>query len=152
MSIEQRLIEAGLILPEVISPLASYVPAVRSGSLLFISGQLPMKEGALAYQGKVGLELNIEEGQAACRLAAINCLAVLKNHISDWGRFVQVVKLTGYINCEADFAAQPQVLNGASQLLEGIFGANGRHARAAVGVNALPLGAACEVEMVVEIR
>ncbi len=152
MDIEARLLAAGIVLPEISPPLAAYVPAARSGNLLFISGQLPLKEGSLAYQGKVGQELNLEEGQSACRLATINCLAVLKKYIADWGQFVKVVKLTGYINCEPDFTAQPQVLNGASQLLESIFGFQGRHARAAVGVNALPMGAPCEVEMVVEIR
>ncbi len=152
MDIETRLLEAGIVLPEISPTLAAYLPAVKSGQLLFISGQLPVKEGILAYQGKVGRELNLEEGQAACKLAAVNCLAVLKKHLNNWADLVQVVKLTGYINCEPDFAAQPQVLNGASQLLESVFGARGRHARAAVGVNALPLGAPCEVEMVVEVR
>jgi enamine deaminase RidA (YjgF/YER057c/UK114 family) len=152
MDVEKRLRESGIVLTEVNAPLAAYVPAVRSGNLLFISGQLPMDQGILSYKGKVGSELSIEEGQSACRQAAINCLAVLKKNLADWGQLVRIVKITGYIRCDSDFTAQPQVLNGASQLLENLFGVNGKHARAAVGVNALPLGAACEVEMVVELR
>jgi len=109
-------------------------------------------QGVLAYKGRLGSELSIAEGQAACRLAAINCLAVLKNNLADWGQLVKIVKITGYIQCEAHFTELPLVLNGASQLLEDIFGEYGKHARVAVGVNALPLGAACEVEMLAELR
>ncbi|MGI6468983.1 MAG: RidA family protein [Syntrophomonadaceae bacterium] len=152
MDIEKRLRECGIVLPEVSVPLAAYLPAVRSGNLLFISGQLPMEQGVLAYKGRLGSELSIAEGQAACRLAAINCLAVLKNNLADWGQLVKIVKITGYIQCEAHFTELPLVLNGASQLLEDIFGEYGKHARVAVGVNALPLGAACEVEMLAELR
>lgn len=152
MDIEKRLRESGIVLPEVSVPLAAYVPAVRSGNLLFISGQLPIEQGVLSYKGRIGSELSIAEGQAACRQAALNCLAVLKKNLADWGQFVKIVKITGYIQCEAHFTDLPLVLNGASQLLEDIFGELGKHARVAVGVNALPLGAACEVEMVAEVR
>lgn len=152
MDIENRLNELGIVLPDVNPPLAAYVPAVRSGDLLFISGQLPMDKGALAYRGKVGRELGVAAGQAASRQAALNCLAVLYKSITAWEQFVRIIKVTGYIQCESDFTEQPQVLNGASQLLEDVFGEAGKHARVAVGVNALPLGAACEVEMVVQLR
>lgn len=152
MNIENRLTSLGIAVPSISRPLAAYVPAVRSGNLIFTSGQLPMLDGQLAYEGKLGRDLTVEEGQAAAKQAALNCLAVLRDMIDNWDDIVQFVKVTGYIHSADDFFQQPAVLNGASQLLESIWGEAGKHSRAAVGTNALPLGAACEIEMVVEVK
>lgn len=152
MNVEDRLRELNLTIPPVNKPLAAYVPALAAGSLVFISGQLPMQDGNLMYSGKVGRDLSVEEGQAAARISVINCLAALRDLVPSWDSIESIVKITGYIQCEGDFFQQPQVLNGASELLEQIFSSRGRHARVAVGVSALPLNAACEVEMIAQIK
>ena len=152
MNIESRLTSLGIVIPSISKPLAAYIPAVRTGNLIFTSGQLPMRDGQLAYQGKLGKDLSVEEGQAAAKQAALNCLAVLQDMIGDWDDIVQFVKVTGYIHSADDFFQQPAVLNGASQLLESIWGEAAKHSRAAIGTNALPLGAACEIEMVVQVK
>ncbi|HWP95838.1 MAG TPA: RidA family protein [Syntrophomonadaceae bacterium] len=152
MNVEDRLRELNLTLPPVNKPLAAYVPAVSAGSLVFISGQLPLQDGKLVYSGKVGRDLSVEEGQAAARIAVINCLAALRDVVPSWESIDSIVKITGYIQCEGDFYQQPQVLNGASELLEQIFSSRGCHARVALGVNALPLNAACEVEMIAQLK
>lgn len=152
MDITGRLKELGIVIPEVTPPLAAYVPAVRAGNLVFVSGQLPMFKGELVFSGKMGRDLNLEQGQEAARLAAINCLAALLQAIGSWDKFEMIVKLTGYIQSSDDFTQQPLVLNGASQLMEDIFGSCGRHSRAALGVNALPLNAACEIELIALIK
>lgn len=152
MNIESRLTSLGIVIPSISKPLAAYIPAVRTGDLIFTSGQLPTRDGQLAYQGKLGKDLSVEEGQAAASQAALNCLAVLRDMIGDWDDIVQFVKVTGYIHSADDFFQQPAVLNGASQLLESIWGEAGKHSRAAIGTNALPLGAACEIEMVVQVK
>lgn len=152
MDIDRKLEKLGIAIPEIAKPLAAYVPGLIAGDFIYISGQLPSRDGKVQYTGGIGKELTIAEGQAASRLAAINCLAVLKNCLPDWESLLHIVKITGYIQCEKDFHDQAQVLNGASELLEQIFGEKGQHARAAVGVNALPLNAACEVEMIAQIK
>ncbi len=152
MNVEERLKEMNIVIPQVTRPLASYVPAIAAGSLVFVSGQLPMSEGSLLYSGKVGVDLSIEEGEEAARQAMINCLAALFGMLGDWEALDRIVKVTGYIQCREDFTQQPRVLNGASNLLEQIFGDKGLHARAAVGVNALPLNAACEVELIAKLK
>ncbi len=152
MNIDDRLAELEIILPEAPKALAAYVPGLVAGEFLYISGQLPLREGKLLYSGRLGWELSLEEGREAARMAIINCLAVLKRHINNWDELLQVVKITGYIQSGENFHDQALVLNGASELLQEIFGERGRHARAAVGVNALPLNAACEVEMIALIR
>jgi len=152
MDTENKLKDLGIVIPEVAKPLAAYVPGLIAGEFVYISGQLPSKDGKILYTGSVGQDLSITEGQSASRQAIINCLAVLRNCIDDWSSLLHIVKITGYIQCEKDFYDQAMVLNGASQLLEQIFGERGKHARAAVGVNALPLNAACEVEMIAHIR
>jgi enamine deaminase RidA (YjgF/YER057c/UK114 family) len=152
MNIAKKLIEAGIILPQIAKPLASYVPGLMAGDMVYISGQLPVKDGKIIYTGKLGQELSIEEGREASRLCAINCLAVLKSCLSEWDAFERIIKITGYIQCQPDFYEQAQVLNGASDLLMQLFEEQGKHARAAIGVNALPLNAACEVEMIAKLK
>lgn len=151
MDIEKRLAEMGIILPEVNPPLAAYVPGLRSGNFIFVSGQLPLQAGKILYKGKVGQDLTLEEGQAAAEVAAVNCLAVLKNCLEDWEQLLQIVRITGYVQCAPDFFQQPAVINGASVLLEKVMGERGRHSRAAVGVQSLPLNAACEIDMIAHI-
>ncbi|MEW6182401.1 MAG: RidA family protein [Bacillota bacterium] len=151
MGCEERLKEMGIALPEAPRPVAAYVPFVVVNDLVFTSGQLPVADGALRYTGRVGEELTLEAGQTAARLCAVNCLAVVRAAAGSLDKVLQVVKITGYVAGAPGFYGQPQVLNGASELLESVFGAAGRHARAAVGVSALPLGAPVELEMVVRI-
>ncbi|KAF1084396.1 putative aminoacrylate peracid reductase RutC [Sporotomaculum syntrophicum] len=152
MDIENKLQELGIVIPEINKPLAAYVPGRLAGDFIYVSGQLPIKAGEIIYAGRVGAELNLAEGQEAARLAAINCLAVLHDTLQDWSRLVQIVKITGYVQSGQDFYEQAKVINGASELLEQVFGERGKHARAALGVAALPLNAACEVEMIAQIR
>lgn len=152
MSIEERIRELGLTIPEAAKPVAAYVPALKAGEFVYVSGQLPFKEGKLLYSGKVGQDLSVEEGKEAAKICLINCLAALRSCINSWKEVARIVKITGYVQSADDFYEQPQVINGASELLEKIFGENGRHARAAVGVNALPLNAACELEMIVQVK
>jgi enamine deaminase RidA (YjgF/YER057c/UK114 family) len=145
--IQARLKELGITLPEAASAVANYVPVAQSGSLLFVSGQLPMADGRVVWTGHVGEELDVEEGREAARLCAVNILAQLAGALDgDLDRVVRVVRLGGFVASAPDFTAQPQVVNGASDLMVEVFGDAGRHARAAVGVNVLPLDAAVEVE------
>lgn len=139
-------------LPEAPQPVGSYVTAVQSGNLVFTSGALPVKDGLVLYQGKVGsITVSLEEGIEAAKLCCINQLSVLKQHLGSLSRIERVIKLTGYVNCVDDFSMQPQVINGASDMLAEVFGEKGRHTRAAVGVNALPLNASVEIDMVVQV-
>lgn len=149
MSIEQKLQEMGLKLPEVVKPAGAYVPALTCGTLVYTSGQLPMVDGKLKYTGKVGENLGLEEGYQAAAACALNCLAALKSEVGDLNRVKRIVKVTGFVNSAPDFTDQPKVVNGASDLLGKLFGSG--HARSAIGVAALPFGAAVEVEMIVEI-
>ncbi|NLB88829.1 MAG: RidA family protein [Syntrophomonadaceae bacterium] len=147
----ERLKELNITIPEVAKPLAAYVPAVRTGDLVYTSGQLPISENNVIYQGKVGSDLSVEEGKAAARLCVINCLAAVTT-CADLDSIDRIVKITGYIQCNPDFYQQAVVLNGASELLKDLLGEKGQHARAAIGVNSLPLNAACEVEMIVKLK
>lgn len=151
--IEQKLKELAISLPEPPKPVASYVPCVVSDDWVFISGQLPLQGGKLKYSGKVPVDISPEEACEATRLATINALSVLKTLALDgqWGRLVGIVRVGVFVQSANAFYGQPQVANGASDLLVEIFGEVGRHARAAVGVNALPLNAAVEVEMIAKI-
>lgn len=151
LSFEQRLREMGIALPEAPRPVAAYVPAVQAGDLLFTSGQIPLRGGEMAYKGKVGRDLSEEDGYQAARLCALNCLAVARAALGSLDRVRRVVKVVGYVNSAPGFTAQPRVLNGASDLLQEVFGEAGRHARSAVGAPELPLDAAVEVEMVFEV-
>lgn len=149
---EGRLRELGLELPPAPAPVAAYVPAVRCGDLVFTSGQIPVREGRVVYAGKVGADLTPEEGYQAARLCALNALAVVRALVGGLDRVDQVVKVVGYVNSAPGFTGQPQVVNGASELLQAVFGEAGRHARSAVGVSDLPLNSAVEVELIVRVR
>jgi enamine deaminase RidA (YjgF/YER057c/UK114 family) len=146
-----RLAELGIELPAVAAPLAAYVPAVRSGSLVFTSGQLPLVDGGLVQTGKVGDAVDATAAADLARICALNALAAI-DHLVGIDAVVRVVKVVGYVASAPGFAGQPGVVNGASELLGEIFGEDGRHARSAVGVAALPLDAPVEVELVVEVR
>lgn len=150
--IEQRLREAGIALPPAAAPVAAYVPAVQSGAMLYLSGQLPMRDGAPAVKGILGAGVTLEQGAEAARLAALNLLAQAKLALDgDLDRIRRLVKLTGFVAATADFTDHPKVVNGASELMITALGPIGRHARSAVGVASLPLGAAVEVEAIFEI-
>jgi len=152
LSATQKLEELGIRLPEPVPAMGSYVPAVLSGDLLFVAGHPPVENGKIKYNGKVGKDLTVEEGQAAAQLCMINCLAAARAALGDLDRIQRVVKVTGYVSCLGDFEKQPDVINGASDLLQKIWGEAGRHARAAVGAIALPAGIAVEVEVVFEVK
>ena len=152
MRVEAKLHELGLELPSTPRPAANYVGAVQAGTLLFVSGHGPTKDGKFVYVGKVGKDLSVEDGYEAARLVALNCLASAKAVIADLDRIKRVVKMLGMVNCTADFGDQPKVVNGASDLLVQLFGDSGRHARSAVGMQALPFGIAVEIEMILEVE
>jgi enamine deaminase RidA (YjgF/YER057c/UK114 family) len=148
---EERLKEMGLELPEPTPPFAAYVPAVRTGKLVYISGQGPMRDGKLAYTGKVGIDVNVEQAQDAARLACLSGLAALKAEIGDLANMKRVVKLTVFVNSAPGFDQQPTIANGASELLQEIFGDAGKHARSAVGTSELPFGISVEIEFIFEV-
>jgi enamine deaminase RidA (YjgF/YER057c/UK114 family) len=148
---EDRLAELGLSLPAVVPPVAAYVPAVRSGSLVWTSGQLPMVEGKMPATGKVGAEVDADQAKELARTCALNALAAIKAEVGDLSAVRRVVKVVGFVASAPEFTGQPGVVNGASELLGEVFGEAGRHARSAVGVVALPLDAPVEVELVVEV-
>lgn len=150
MSWRARLAELGVELPPVAAPVAAYVPAVRSGNHVYTSGQLPFVSGSLAATGKVGGDVSPEEGKAHARTCALNALAAIDDLVG-LDKVVRVVKLTGFVASAEGFTGQPAVINGASELLGEVFGDAGKHARAAVGVAELPLGAPVEVDLIVEI-
>jgi enamine deaminase RidA (YjgF/YER057c/UK114 family) len=148
---EDKLRELGLHLPEVAKPLAAYVPAVRTGNLVFVSGQLPMVDGKLPLTGKVGAEVSADQAKGLAQRAALNAIAAAASAAGGIDRIVRVVKVTGFVASTPDFTGHPGVINGASELIGQVFGEAGAHARAAVGVAALPLDAPVEVEMIVEV-
>ena len=145
-----RLAELGLALPDVVPPVAAYVPAVRSGALVWTSGQLPMVSGALVATGLVGSDVTAEDAKDLARTCALNALAAVQS-VVDLDDVVRVVKVVGFVASADGFHGQPGVVNGASELLGDVFGESGRHARSAVGVAVLPLNAPVEVEIVVEV-
>lgn len=151
MSPEERLAELGLSVPEVVPPVAVYVPAVRSGAHVFTAGQLPMRDGALLATGKVGADVSPEQAYECARQCALNALAAVKAEIGDLALVKRVVKAVVFVASTTDFTGQPGVANGASELLGEVFGDAGRHARSAVGVPVLPLDAPVEVELIVEV-
>lgn len=152
MSFEQRLQELGIEIPTLPPPPANYLPAVRTGDLVFVSGQTSHDRGKATFAGKLGAEISVEQGQLAARQAGLNCLAELRGLLGSLDAVVRVVKLTGYVAAASGFGEMPKVINGASALMEEIFGPAGRHARAAIGVAELPSGAPVEIEMIFEVH
>lgn len=150
-AVEAKLAELGLALPDVVPPLASYQPAVRSGVYVYTSGQLPMVDGKLAVTGKVGAEVTPDEAKELAKTCALNALAAVKSVAGDLDRIARVVKVVGFVASATDFTGQPAVINGASELLGAVLGDKGVHARSAVGVAVLPLDAPVEVEVQVEL-
>ncbi|MFI0816734.1 RidA family protein [Streptomyces sp. NPDC021098] len=151
-AVEEKLAGLGLTLPDVAAPLASYVPAVRTGRYVYTAGQLPLVDGKLGVTGKVGAEVTPEEAKALARTCALNALAAVKSVVGDLDKVVRVVKVVGFVASAPDFTAQPGVVNGASELLGEALGDAGVHARSAVGVAVLPLDAPVEVEIQVEVE
>jgi enamine deaminase RidA (YjgF/YER057c/UK114 family) len=151
VEVEAKLEKLGLTLPEVRTPAYNYIPTRRSGNILFVSGHGPIKDGKLAFRGKVGRELTVEQGAEAARLTMLNCLASIKAAIGDLDKVTQVLKLLGMVASEEGFGQQPLVINGASDLLVELYGERGRHARSAVGLFMLPNGMPVEIEMIVEV-
>ncbi|PZF82832.1 RidA family protein [Jiangella anatolica] len=148
---EERLAALGLSLPDVVKPVAAYVPAVRSGSFVYTSGQVPMRDGELIHKGKVGAEVTPEQAYECAQQCALNALAAVRAEVGDLSAVTRVVKVLGFVASTPDFTGQPQVVNGASDLLGKVFGDLGQHARSAVGLTVLPLDAPVEVEMIVEV-
>jgi enamine deaminase RidA (YjgF/YER057c/UK114 family) len=148
---EDRLRDLGYELPAVPHPAGSYVPATCAGTLLFTAGQLPLKDGQLPYTGKVGAEVSVEEAKEAARLCVINALAAVKAEVGTLENARRIARVTGYVASAAGFNSQPEVMNGASDLLGRLFGEKGLHARTAVGVAELPFDAPVEVELIVDL-
>jgi enamine deaminase RidA (YjgF/YER057c/UK114 family) len=149
---EERLQELGIELPDVVPPVASYVPTARTGSLVYTAGQIPLVKGELGATGKVGAEVSAEEAAKQARICALNCVAALKAEVGDLSRVVRIVKVVGFVASAPDFTGQPQVVNGASDLLAEVFGDAGKHARSAVGVAVLPRDVPVEVELIAEVQ
>jgi enamine deaminase RidA (YjgF/YER057c/UK114 family) len=151
MSPEDKLKELGIELPEAPTPLGAYIPLLRTGNLVFLSGILPLSQGKLLKQGRVGKEISLDEAREDARVVTVNALSVLKSHIKDLDKVKRCIKITGYVASDPDFTDQPKVLNAASDLLFEIFGEKGRHVRSAVGVNVLPLNSPLEIEFIFEV-
>ena len=151
MSYEQKLTQLGLELPAPPKPVANYVPVVRTGDLLFLSGKLPSRDGQLIMTGKLGQNLSIDQGMEAARVAVLNGLSIIRQEAGSLDRVKRIVKMVGYIASAPGFTDQPQVLNGASDLIVSLFSDAGRHARVAVGAAELPRQAPVEIELIVEL-
>tara|TARA_A100001011_G_scaffold315860_1_gene334665 strand:- start:171 stop:638 length:468 start_codon:yes stop_codon:yes gene_type:complete len=149
--IDHKLKELGIVLPDAAAPAANYVPFVRSGTMLFVSGQISQNSNGLVL-GKVGVNCSVDDGYEAARLCGLALIAQVRSAChNDWNRFKRVVRLGGFVNCGQDFMDHPKVINGASDLMVKVFGERGRHARAAVGSSSLPLGVAVEVDGIFEL-
>ncbi len=151
-NIESRIKEIGFSLPEAPKPVAAYIPAKKTGNLIFTAGQLPMVNGELISKGLLGQDVEVEEANKAARICTINALAAIKGIIGDLDQIEQIVRVVGYVASVPTFTQQPAVVNGASELLLEIFGENGKHARSAVGMAVLPLNASVEIELTVEVK
>ena len=152
MNVESKLKELGLELPPPPGAVAAYLPWVRTGNLVFTSGQLPWRDGRMAYAGRLGAELTVEQGYAAARQCALNALAQLKAATGDLDRVRRIVRIEGYVHCAPGFRGHPQVLNGASDLINAAFGERGQHARLAVGISEMPLDAAVQITVTAEVE
>ena len=150
--IENRIKNLGLVLPEVSAPLAAYIPAKKTGHVIFTAGQLPLLKGELICKGLLGQDVDVEQAYQAARICTLNALAAIKGVIEDLDQIVQVVRVVGYVASTSTFTQQPAIVNGASELLLEIFGEVGKHARSAVGVTSLPLNASVEIELTVEVK
>ena len=151
ISFETQVTALGLVLPAPPKPVATYIPVVQTGNLLFLSGMIPLQGGMLIMAGKLSKDISVEQGYEAAKICVLNALAVIRQHLGTLDRVKQVVKLVGYVASAEGFVQQPAVINGASDLLVKIFGDAGRHARVAVGAAALPLNAPVEIELIVQI-
>ena len=149
---DEKLAELGLELPAVAKPVAEYVPGVRVGDMVYVSGQGPIRDGRIVYVGRVGAEVSVEEAYEAARIACLNCLAVVKSVAGSLDAIDRVVQVRGFVNSAPDFNDQPKVVNGVSDLLVQVLGDRGRHARAALGTSNLPSNIPVEVEMIVAVR
>ena len=147
--IEDKLQELGITLPDAPVPAGNYIPGVKTGSLLFISGQIPLQDGKVAFTGKVSDE-NLETAQKSAKICAINILAQIKRELGDLNKVTRIVKLSGFVNSVPEFSAQPKVINPASDLMFEVFGEKGKHSRVAVGVASLPLDSMTEIDAIVE--
>ncbi len=152
MSVEAKLTELGITLPPAPKPVAAYIPAVRSGDLLFLSGTGPFKDGRIAFTGKLDRDLTVEQGYEAARLTLLNALAMVRQELGTLDRVVRIVRVTGHVASAEGFTQQPAVINGASDLLVQIFGEAGRHARLALGAAELPLNMCIELELILQVR
>lgn len=152
MSIEKKMIELGIELPAPPKPMGAYVPYVIAGALVYIAGEKATVNDELVFKGKVGKDLTLDEGYEAARIAGLNCLGSLKAAVGSLDTIERIVKVVGYVNSAKGFNKQPQVINGASELLVAIFGDRGKHARVAVGVNELPSDSPVEVEMIAQLK
>ena len=152
MQVESKLKELGFALPKPPEPIAAYLPALQVGNLLFLSGTTCYENGKLLFTGRVGAELTLEQGYQASRQTALNLLSVIKATLGDLDRVERVVKLNGYVNSAQEFDRQPEVINGASELLEKLYGERGRHTRTSIGVSSLPAHIPVEIEMIVQVR
>ena len=152
-SFEENIMQLGINIPDMPAPLANYVPYKVSDNVVYVSGQGPVLNGDLMYKGKVNEDISIEDGIKAAELCCINIIAALKKSINgDWNRLDGFLKLGGFVNCKDDFYDQPKIINGASDLLVKIFGDQGRHARFAVGSNALPMNISVEIDAIIKIK
>lgn len=150
--IEEKISKMGLDVSAWPAPLATYIPAIRHGDLVFTAGQITLADGAIKFAGKVGKDLNEEEGMKAAELCVLNCLRVIKTVVGNLDNVERIIKVTVFVNSAEGFTAQPKIANGASDFLVEVFGENGRHVRSAVGVNELPLNSAVEIEMIVKVK
>jgi enamine deaminase RidA (YjgF/YER057c/UK114 family) len=149
--IEEKLARLGIVLPIPPKPAGSYIPAVKTGNLVFVSGQIPVKKGKVIFQGKVPANVSLDDAQKAAKLCIINVLAQLKAELGTLDKISRIVRVSGFVNSEHGFTDQPKVINAASDLLFEIFGENGKHSRIAVGVSSLPLNSAVEIDLIAEI-
>ncbi len=149
--IDEKLALLGITLPIPPKPVGSYIPAVKTGNLIFISGQIPIQDGRVQFKGQVPTTISVEEAQKAARLCIINVLAQLKVELGTLDKITKIVKVSGFVNSSPEFSEQPKIINSASDLLFEIFGEKGRHARVAVGVSSLPLNSAVEIDLIAEI-
>ncbi len=150
--IDARLKELGIELPNLTAPAANYVPTVRTGNLLFVSGQIPMVDGKISFQGRAGVDIDVETAYQAARICALNTLAHVRNALGgDLDRVVRCVKVLGFVNAPPEFGDQPKIINGASDLFVAVLEEKGRHARSAVGAGGLPFGVVAEVEAIFEV-